>query len=180
MRQSLLNSFSDLYILDLHGSTKKGELAEDGSKDDNVFDITAGVAIALFVKAPQSGTNQKCEVWHADLYGPRKSKYDWLSHSDIKSSAWRQIIPKGPYYLFKPIEIAAEQEYLLGMKLTDIFPVSSVGISTSRDKIAIQFTPEEMQHIVTEISRLPAEGGRVVSRVCQGPKCPSLCLMETI
>src|SRR6266581_574796 len=50
MRRSLLQSFDDIYILDLHGNRKKHEQAPDGSKDENVFDIQQGVAISIFVK----------------------------------------------------------------------------------------------------------------------------------
>ncbi|MBL8687277.1 MAG: N-6 DNA methylase, partial [Alphaproteobacteria bacterium] len=39
MRQSLLKSFNQIYILDLHGNSKKKEKSPDGSKDENVFDI---------------------------------------------------------------------------------------------------------------------------------------------
>lgn len=39
MRQSLMRSFDQVYVLDLHGNTKKKETAPDGSKDENVFDI---------------------------------------------------------------------------------------------------------------------------------------------
>jgi len=47
MRQSLMNSFNEIYILDLHGNSLKKEKCPDGSKDENVFDIQQGVAIAL-------------------------------------------------------------------------------------------------------------------------------------
>jgi predicted helicase len=50
MRKSLLQSFDEIYILDLHGNAKKKETAPDGSKDENVFDIMQGVSINLFVK----------------------------------------------------------------------------------------------------------------------------------
>jgi predicted helicase len=50
MRRSLLQSFDDLYILDLHGNSKKQEQAPSGSKDENIFDIQQGVAISIFVK----------------------------------------------------------------------------------------------------------------------------------
>jgi len=35
-----------------HGSSKKKEKSPDGSRDENVFDIQQGVAISIFVKAP--------------------------------------------------------------------------------------------------------------------------------
>jgi predicted helicase len=50
MRQSLLQDFDEIYILDLHGNSKKKETAPDGSVDKNVFDIQQGVAIGIFVK----------------------------------------------------------------------------------------------------------------------------------
>ncbi|TXT27250.1 MAG: N-6 DNA methylase [Gallionellaceae bacterium] len=50
MRQSLMQSFDDIYLLDLHGNSKKKEKAPDGGKDENVFDIQQGVAIGIFVK----------------------------------------------------------------------------------------------------------------------------------
>ncbi len=42
--------FYDIYILNLHGNCKKGEIAPDGSKDENVFDIQQGVAILLAIR----------------------------------------------------------------------------------------------------------------------------------
>lgn len=39
MRQSLIESFEQIYLLDLHGNSLKKEYCPDGSKDENVFDI---------------------------------------------------------------------------------------------------------------------------------------------
>ena len=50
MRQSLMETFDEIYLLDLHGNSKKRERSPDGGKDQNVFDIQQGVAIGLFVK----------------------------------------------------------------------------------------------------------------------------------
>jgi predicted helicase len=92
MRRSLLQSFDEIYILDLHGNRKKQEQAPDGSKDENVFDIQQGVAINIFVKWRDSeGTEVQFEgkprpyytkegsntpsfaiVHHADLWGLRE------------------------------------------------------------------------------------------------------------
>ena len=56
MRQSLMETFDEIYIIDLHGNTKKKERAPDGSKDDNVFDIQQGVAICIMAKFPRKGS----------------------------------------------------------------------------------------------------------------------------
>lgn len=50
MRKKLLETFDEIYILNLHGSSRIGERAPDDTKDENVFDIQQGVAIALFLK----------------------------------------------------------------------------------------------------------------------------------
>ena len=62
MRQSLMRSFEQIYVLDLHGNAKKKERAPDGSKDENVFDIEQGVAISLFVK--RAGLERG--IWRGD------------------------------------------------------------------------------------------------------------------
>ncbi|MCG2716931.1 MAG: hypothetical protein L6422_11810, partial [Candidatus Marinimicrobia bacterium] len=50
MRQSLMKTFDEIYILDLHGNSLKKETTPEGNKDENVFDIRQGVAIVLFIK----------------------------------------------------------------------------------------------------------------------------------
>jgi len=61
-----MESFTDIYVLNLHGSSKKQEVCPDGAKDENIFDITVGVAITLFVKEPGK---TDCRVHYADLWG---------------------------------------------------------------------------------------------------------------
>ena len=50
MRWHLLHTFDKIYVLDLHGNSKKKEVCPDGSADKNVFDIMQGVAIIIGVK----------------------------------------------------------------------------------------------------------------------------------
>ncbi len=71
MRQSLMQTFNRLYVLDLHGNAKKKEKTSEGGKDENVFDIEQGVAVSLLVK--KKGLSWA--VYHADLWGERKEKY---------------------------------------------------------------------------------------------------------
>lgn len=70
MRQSLMRSFDQIHVIDLHGNAKKKEVAPDGSKDENVFDIEQGVAISLLVKKP----GMKRGVWRSDVWGKRQEK----------------------------------------------------------------------------------------------------------
>ena len=46
------------------------------------------------------------------------------------------------------------------MALTDIFPVNSVGIVTARDKLAIQWTAEDMEHVAADFAAREAEDAR--------------------
>ena len=50
MRNKILEGFNKIFIIDLHGNSKKKETAPDGSIDQNVFDIMQGVSINIFVK----------------------------------------------------------------------------------------------------------------------------------
>jgi predicted helicase len=54
MRRSLMETFDEIYILDLHGNSKKRERDPSGGKNENVFDITQGVALCVMVKLPSS------------------------------------------------------------------------------------------------------------------------------
>jgi predicted helicase len=90
MRQNLMQTFDDIYILDLHGKSKQKERSPDGSEDKNVFDIQQGVAIGIFVKKDKTAKKQ---CYHADIYGLRQSKYNWLVESDVGSTMWKALAP---------------------------------------------------------------------------------------
>lgn len=51
MRWSLMRSFDDIYVLDLHGNSLERETCPDGSKDENVFAIRQGVAVCFMVRS---------------------------------------------------------------------------------------------------------------------------------
>jgi hypothetical protein len=148
MRQSLMHTFDEIYLLDLHGNSLKRETCPDGSKDENVFDIQQGVAIAFFIKyKPCEGSKPSpgCSVYHADRWGLRGDKYGWLFSHDVATTDWQEIHPKPEFYLFVPRDEAALEQYNDFIRVTEIFPVNSVGIVTSRDRFVIDFDPEELK-----------------------------------
>ena len=148
MRQCLIKSFDEIYVLDLHGNTKKKETTPDGGLDKNVFDIQQGVAIGIFIKKPFSKGERK--VYHADLWGSRETKYQTLSEESIESIKWQEINPSTPFYLFTPQNIDLRQEYDQGWRVNDIFPVNSVGIVTGQDANAIGFTMDEARNLASQ------------------------------
>jgi predicted helicase len=139
MRQQLMKTFNEIYILDLHGNSKKKEHAPDGSKDENVFDIRPGVAIGFFIKTSEVKENDFAKVQHAEVWGLRENKYQYLLGADIKKTAWTLLEPKSPFYLFAPRDIKLLDEYENKWKVTDIFPVNVLGFQTHRDHFAVDF-----------------------------------------
>ena len=137
MREELMKSFSEIYILNLHGSTILGERAPDDGKDENVFDITPGVAIALFVK--KKGVDRLGQVKYADLWGLREGKYAYLAEKDVKSTEWQELDPVAPYFFFVPKDFNLLGEYEEGWTVPDIFEANSSGVKTHRDHFVLDF-----------------------------------------
>lgn len=151
VRRSLLQTFDEFYLLDLHGNGKKKERAPDGTKDANVFaDVWQGAAVAILVKRP--GLTKR--VLRADLWGSRAAKLRWLEEHDVETTAWTEIAPEGPAFLFAPRDAALEREYGRGVRLPEIFPVHSVGIVTGRNVFALDTDPAELER---RVGRLRSE-----------------------
>jgi len=141
MRQNLMKNFNEIYLLNLHGNKKRREIAPDGSKDENVFDITQGTVISLFVKYPETNSHR---VYYADLWGKRRNKYNSLLETDIEKTDWHEIKPSSPFYEFVPINRGIQSEYSKGWKITEVFPIGSNGVQTSRDQLVIATNSEEL------------------------------------
>ncbi|EAH5014134.1 N-6 DNA methylase [Campylobacter jejuni] len=143
MRYSLMQSFDKIYILNLHGDTRKKEKAPDGSKDDNVFDIMQGVSINIFIKQNSKAKNAK--IYYHDLYGKRKDKYEFLYENDLNSIKWTLIKNNEPFYLFLPQNNDLLEEYNKGISVKDIFMLSSVGIVSAKDSILMSTNTEKLK-----------------------------------
>ncbi|MGC9530440.1 MAG: type ISP restriction/modification enzyme, partial [Candidatus Bipolaricaulaceae bacterium] len=124
-----------------------------------VFDIRQGVAIAFFVKR---GGKSKSDavVRHAELYGTREAKHEWLEAHEHKSTEWRDLTPRSPFYQFVPRDDRLEAEYRLFPGVPDIFPVNSVGIVTARDNLTIQWSAQDAWRTVTVFAKLDPELAR--------------------
>jgi len=142
MRQHLMETFDEIYVLDLHGNALKRERCPDGSKDENVFDIRQGVAIAFFIK---HGRSKGCRVLHAERWGLREQKYAWLENNDWTTTDWREIHPYSEFYLFVPRDEEVLERYSKFIKVTNVFPVNNVGIVSSRDHFVFDFDSEALK-----------------------------------
>ena len=164
MRQSLLGTFDEIYLLNLHGNSKKRERCPDGFADENVFDIQQGVAIGFFVKR---GQNKKrgCSVRYADLWGLREvhregggeerelvgGKYHWLWAHDLATTEWETVLPEKPFYLFVPQDTGLWAEYERGWKVTEAMPVNVLGFQTHRDHFAIDLERSILRRRIAEM-----------------------------
>ncbi len=161
MRQSLMQSFDEIYILDLHGNSLKKETCPDGGLDQNVFDIRQGVAIVFFIKYGNNSENN-ATVYHADLWGTRERKYHWLDEYDQSKTEWVKLEPASPSYLFRPYDVALMETYRQWPAAPEIFPVNSVGVVTARDSLVFDFDRETLKRRVRQLRdpNLPDEAVR--------------------
>jgi len=82
-------------------------------------------------------------VHHADLWGKRQDKYDWLDAHDVNDTHWTTAQPQPPFYLFTPQDTKLEEEYDVGWRLPDFLRVSTVGVVTGQDAKTIGLSPED-------------------------------------
>ena len=144
MRSELIRVFDKIYILDLHGNTRKKEVSPDGSKDENVFDIMQGVSINIFVK--KAGKNKApAKVWHFDLFGTRSYKYEYLHLHTFNSVEWHELQPQEPGLFFIPQDISLQKEYDKGFWIQEMLLLNTSGIKTHHDLDLVSVKPFETE-----------------------------------
>lgn len=151
MRKHLLETFDDIYILDLHGNAKKKETTPDGGKDENVFDIQQGVSINIFVR--KEGEKKGLgKVHHSDLYGKRADKFETLNKSNLSSVKWQILDYSEPYYFFVHKNFEFDEKYNKGFGVDELFISHSSGVTTHRDQFAVDFKKEKLEERIKEFS----------------------------
>lgn len=139
VRWHLMQSFQNIWILNLHGNVNRGDVSPDGSQDQNVFDIKkAGISILLCEKNTDT-SNRSYEIFRSDLWGDRLSKYEYLLSKSIANQEWEIILSEPDLFLFKEYYKSKTKEYKNWIKITDIFTLYSAGMITARDEYVIDF-----------------------------------------
>lgn len=155
MRWNLLKSFDKIYILDLHGNSKKKEICPDGSKDENVFDIQQGVSINIFVKTGKKAKSELAEVFHYDVWGRRQAKYDFLTTSTLYSIDFKKVSPTAPFYFFVPKDETGRGEYEKGFCINDLMPINTTGVVTMGDSFALAESAEILYNRLQDFIETP-------------------------
>ena len=152
MRWHLLNTFDRIWVLDLHGNSKKKEVSPDGSADKNVFDIQQGVAIVIAAKLiPKNKTKLQSILRRLDFWGLRELKYDSLWTTKLQDNLWEKIDYEGPSYRFSVTENKNKDSYGQGFELTELFPNKNVGMVTGNDSIVYQESRAKAEKIVADL-----------------------------
>lgn len=151
MRRSLMDTFDEIYIYNLHGNLRKGETAPDGGKDENVFNIQQGVSINIFVKHPQR--QKETIVKYCDSWGLREYKFATLLDDSFNKTKWQILIPKEPSWFFVPKNIEVEEEYSLYESVKNAFLLKGSGVKFRKDNLLVKnhFTKEDVIEMLKDI-----------------------------
>jgi len=151
MRLCLLQSFDKIYILDLHGNSKKQEVCPDGSFDENVFDIMQGVSINIFIKQEKKADKKLAELFHYDLYGKREAKYKILGEKTLQRIKWICLKPLEPDYKYIEIDYHLQLNYLKWFSIKDLFITNNVGFTSARDSSLIHFDKINVTKLLNDL-----------------------------
>ena len=167
MRWHLMQTFDEMYFLNLHGNAKKKEVAPDGGKDECVFNIMQGVSINLFVKkgATSRGVKAKrrngCHVFYSDLWGLRRDKFAALETATMESIKWKELNPVEPMLFFVPKDTAGEAEWNAGFGIAELMEVNSSGVVSANDELNFSFTEDGQKEKIVDIISLPEHDWRI-------------------
>lgn len=139
MRWHLLETFDFIYTIDLHGNPKKGRTPNDGGKDENVFEITQGVAITIFIKTGQKAKKKMARVFHCEKLGSRELKYSFLQSNSLASLPFVELDVRPPLYNFVPTCSEPASQYDSYFSVAEIFPLQSMGFVSANDDLNISF-----------------------------------------
>ncbi|MEQ1558470.1 MAG: type ISP restriction/modification enzyme [Methyloglobulus sp.] len=82
-------------------------------------------------------TKPLADVYHLDIYGLRKDKYQMLLDNSVNTLPWNKIECRAPEYFFVAKDFGVYGQYQQGFSVSDLFPVNSSGIKTHRDEFVI-------------------------------------------
>ena len=152
MRWQLLDCFDEIYVLNLHGNSMKHEKAPNGGKDENVFSITVGTAINIFVKTGKKKKGELAKVHYADLWGTRKDKFAYLESKSLATVGFTTVTPTAPYYLLVPQNEAGSDQYQSGFGIDALLPINSTAVLTMGDSFAVAHTQDELKERISDIN----------------------------
>ncbi|OHE84184.1 MAG: hypothetical protein A2190_00375 [Lysobacterales bacterium RIFOXYA1_FULL_69_10] len=150
LRENLVENFSSLFELNLHGG--RNEIISGADDDENVFDIVQSVAIHVYVRSAPRGAS---EVSCADLLGRRTAKYEALASCSVSGTEWRRIQPDTENAGFTPQDETGEEA---SRRLDSAFVKFGAGVKTNRDAVVIGFDDSSVIEAVREFDEKLVSG----------------------
>ncbi len=171
MRKSLLETFDEIYIINLNGNVRMKD--KKCKIDENIFDIKTGVAIFFFVKTGakfvKSGEEAMVDakVYYVSICGTREIKLNELKaktlQTMLKEKNLKIIHPikisiGTREYCFKELELTAEEKtkkYERWLNLDMIFREKRTGVVTGRDSYLVGFSFEDLESRMNKFLKMP-------------------------
>ena len=75
-----------------------------------------------------------CQIFHFDLFGTRKEKYEFLDSHSLDDVEWTELHPQAPQYFFVPKDFSLREEYEKGFCIDELMKVNTNGVKTHNDK----------------------------------------------
>ena len=152
MRASLLRTFDTIYILNLHGNSIKKEIAPDGSKDENIFDIRIGVSIFIGIKTTIK--SNWANVKYAEIFGSRDKKFQILDKNEIQ---FTDVTPDKKMAIFVPQKDNGKEKYEQGISIVDLFNYTTTGIDSGNDKFALSYQKSTINETINKIKNAQSD-----------------------
>ena len=150
MRERYLEVFDRIWIDSLNGDAfRTGKRTPDGKPDPSVFSteqnpvgIQIGTSIALLVRRPKHKEAET--VLYREFWGANKRADLARTLTPEKQSSYIELHPTAATgYQFMPHTV--EAEYTKWPRLTEIFPVMSPGVKTSRDAFLVDVDRDRLE-----------------------------------
>src|SRR5579884_891549 len=147
MRKHLLQDFTQIYHIDLHGNIRKNQKLSGTTH--NVFSIQVGVGITVAVRNSKH-LNRRLYYYRVPEYWHRTEKLNFLANrGNITDIEWQELQPDETYtWLTEGLRAEFATFLSLGMKEAKagrsqfrqiIFKTFSLGVVTSRDEWMYDF-----------------------------------------
>mgnify|MGYP002624231764 FL=1 len=151
MRYELLKKFDEIYIINLHGSTKRNESTNEGGKDECVFNIQVGVSINIFIRRHDGNSNTLASVYYKDLYGSQREKLQYLAAHRLGDIDFQELTPQAPLFTFRVRSNELREKYDSGFNIRELMIENVQGFTTDKDFVAIQYEKKNVEMIVNEM-----------------------------
>ena len=156
MRYELLSKFDEIYIINLHGSTKRNESTDGGGKDECVFNIQVGVSINIFIKRRNGNSNALASVYYKDLYGSQREKLQYLASHRLGNIDFQVLSPQAPLYTFRIRSNELRERYDSGFNVKELMMKDvKQGLTTGIDSLVIHYTKKDIDLFAGKIASAP-------------------------